>query len=107
MSYNKLVRDNIPNIIREKGDEPITTILTDDEYIIELERKLLEECNEVIESSGASRINELADVLEVLIAIAEFQGNNFDDILSARNEKKLERGAFNKKIYLKGVKKCK
>ena len=29
--YNKLVRDNIPNIIRNNNEEPITRILSDAE----------------------------------------------------------------------------
>lgn len=41
--YNKLVRDNIPNIIKEKGETPITRILNDNEYKKELENKLYEE----------------------------------------------------------------
>ena len=46
--YNKLVRDNIPNIIKEKGEEPITRILSDEEYKKELEKKLNEEYQEVL-----------------------------------------------------------
>lgn len=37
---NKLVRDNIPNIIKENGEVPITRILTDEEYKKELEKKV-------------------------------------------------------------------
>ena len=42
-SYNKLVRDNIPNIISENGEKPITRVLTDEEYIRELNIKIEEE----------------------------------------------------------------
>jgi len=48
MSYKKLVRDNIPDIIKNNGEIPITRILSNGEYKFELEKKLLEECNEVI-----------------------------------------------------------
>ena len=52
MSYNKLVRDKIPEIIKNNNETPITRILSDEEYKIELEKKLYEEYQEVLESSG-------------------------------------------------------
>ena len=30
--YNKLVRDNIPEIITDNNETPVTRILTDEEY---------------------------------------------------------------------------
>ena len=48
--YNKLVRDNIPDIMLEKGVTPVTRILDEEEYMIELNKKLLEEVNEYLES---------------------------------------------------------
>lgn len=40
--YNKLVRDKIPNIIKNNGGEPYTRILSNDEYIENLKKKLIE-----------------------------------------------------------------
>lgn len=54
--YNKLVRDNIPNIIEAKGEIPVTKILDDNTYKIELEKKLNEEYHEVLEATGTDRI---------------------------------------------------
>ena len=104
MSYGKLVRDNIPDIIRQNGEEPITRILSDEEYKAELEKKLLEECKEVLESDDNSRIEELADLLEVLIALGEIHGKTFEDIQAVCEAKRQKRGAFNQRIYLEGVK---
>ena len=103
MSYQKLVRDNIPNIIKSKGESPITRILSDKEYKVELEKKLLEECNEVINSSGSDRLEELADLLEVMMALGKIQENTLDDIINASNQKREKRGAFDKKIFLEGI----
>jgi len=103
--YKKLVRDKIPDIIKENGEFPIFDILSDDDYKKELERKLLEECNEVLNSSGSDRIEELADLLEVMIFLAKLEGNSYEDIERTRILKNEKRGSFTKKYYLKDVKK--
>ena len=51
--YNKLVRDNIPSIIKGNGATPITRILNEEEYKKELEKKLYEEYNEAYKSRKA------------------------------------------------------
>lgn len=102
--YEKLVRDNIPEIIRNNNEEPIIKILSDEEYKMELEKKLHEEYNEVLNSKGDDRIEELADMLEVMISLAELENKTFADIEKARTLKKEKRGGFAKKIYLKCVK---
>ena len=101
--YNKLVRDNIPNIIKNKGEEPVVRILEDDEYKIELEKKLYEEYQEVIEASGNDRLEELADMLEVIRALAKLENNDLNDIIKIADEKNLKRGSFNDKIFLEKV----
>lgn len=103
MSYGKLVRDKIPDIIKQNGEEPITRILSDGEYKKELEKKLLEECKEVLESSDESRLEELADLLEVMLALGRLQGKTFEDIIRICEQKRLKRGAFEEKIYLEKV----
>ena len=74
--YNKLVRDNIPDIIRSDNEKPVTRILTDAEYERELYRKLAEECKEVYRAEDNDEAcKELADVLEVIRTIANVKGN--------------------------------
>ena len=101
--YNKLVRDNIPNIIKNKGEEPVIRILDDDEYKIELEKKLYEEYQEVIDASGADRLEELADMLEVIRALAKLENYDLNDIIKIADEKNTKRGAFEDKIFLEKV----
>lgn len=101
--YNKLVRDNIPDIIKSNGEKPIIEILDEQSYKKELENKLIEECNEVVNSSGEDRIEELADLLEVMIAISNLENKTIDDVDKIRVKKKEKRGGFSKKIYLKDV----
>ena len=107
MSYNKLVRDKIPDIIRNNGEEPITRILTDYDFKIELEKKLQEELNEVLESSGNDRIEELADMLEVITSLAGLEGKTLNDVINICNKKSEKRGGFQERIYLCGVEESK
>ena len=101
--YNKLVRDNIPNIIKTKGEEPIIKVLDDETYKKELEKKLYEEYEEVLEASGEERVEELADILEIIKALARLQNKTLDDVIECANRKAEKRGAFEEKIFLEKV----
>ena len=101
--YNKLVRDKIPNIIKEKGETPVVRILDENEYKKELENKLYEEYKEVIEATGDSRVEELADMLEVIRALAKLENKDLNDIIAIADKKAEKRGAFEEKIFLEKV----
>lgn len=69
--HNKLVRDKIPEIIEKSDKKAITRTLTQEEYLSELDRKLNEECAEY---QADKSLEELADMLEVMYAIADARG---------------------------------
>ena len=101
--YNKLVRDKIPEIIKKNNETPVFRVLEESEFKEELEKKLYEEYKEVIESSEDDRIEELADMLEIIRALAALENKNLDDIIKIADEKKNKRGAFEEKIFLEKV----
>ena len=95
--YNKLVRDNIEEIMIKNGAKPVTRILDDKEYINELNKKLFEEVQEYLESEN---IEELADIEEVILAILKVKKESRDNLEKIRKDKVNKRGAFDKKIFL-------
>lgn len=101
--YNKLVRDKIPEIIENNGEIPVTRVLSKEEYKKELEKKLYEEYQEVLESQGSDRLEELADILEVINYLAQLEDKTLEDIIAIAQEKATKRGGFSKKIYLERV----
>ena len=102
--YNKLVRDNIPEIIKSNKGEPYTRILNEEEYKKELEKKLLEECNEVINAKDSKdRVEELADVMEILFSLARLEDKSLYEIQEVMIDKRNKRGGFEKRIYLEKV----
>lgn len=98
--YNKLVRDNIPDIITESGETPVFRTLENDEYEACLKRKLSEEVDEFIEEST---MDELSDILEVLESIANLHGWTDGEIQKVRRDKAESRGAFRERIFLEKV----
>ena len=98
--YNKLVRDNIPDIILKDNELPVTRILDDDEYLKELNKKLLYEVNGYLEDNN---IEEMVDILEVIRAILRERGSSYKEIETKRKKKALKRGTFKKKVYLEKV----
>lgn len=100
-TYNKLVRDNIPEIIKNNGEQPITEVLNETRYLEELHKKLFEEATEFVEEDS---IEELADLMEVIYAIARLRNINLDEVEQIRKQKAHKRGGFEKRIFLKSVK---
>ena len=95
--YNKLVRDNISEIMIKNGAKPVIKILNDEEYLLELNKKLQEELNEYLQDGN---IEELADLEEVLLAILKIKNISLEEFNKIRIEKVNKRGAFDKKIFL-------
>ncbi len=98
-SYNKLVRDKIPEILDKKGIYYEKRIASPEEYKAELIKKLGEEIEEFLEVGDPE---ELADVVEVVEALKKL--HEYSDVESIRQKKLEERGGFDKKIILKGQK---
>lgn len=100
----KLVRDKIPDIIRASGRTPRVTTLAAGAYLAALHDKLREEVDELIAvTTTESLIEEAADVLEVLQAIAAEHGVTLADVVDAGDRKRAEAGGFGKRLYLDGV----
>lgn len=97
MKYHKLIRDNIPDIIRAKGDAPVTHIADDAEYWLKLKEKLHEELAEFTE---AENMEELADILEVIDAIIDYKGFDRTELHALQQAKRTKRGGFMKRIIL-------
>lgn len=97
MKHAKLIRDNVPEIIRSKGQTPVTHVADDKEYWEKLKVKLREEVGEFCFDE---REEELADVLEVLYAVAKYKKIDWSNLEKTRAAKKKERGGFEGRIIL-------
>ena len=98
--YNRLVRDKIPEIIKSDGKTVKTHVLNNANYLEELIKKLKEEVDEF---NADRNVEELADIQEVLLAIAEALNIPPSELAHVMAEKAVKRGAFKKRIYLESV----
>jgi predicted house-cleaning noncanonical NTP pyrophosphatase (MazG superfamily) len=95
----KLVRDGIPEIIRASGGRPVIRTVGADEYRELLRAKLSEEVQEFLDSDADPE--ELADILEVVLALAEDIGISWGELDKIRAAKAEERGGFARRIAWK------
>ena len=98
-SYNKLVRDKIPEMLDGRHIPYEKRIASESEYRTELIKKLFEEVTEFQEDPC---VEELADVLEVVLALQKL--DEFSTLEDVRKQKQETRGGFEKRIILKGEK---
>ena len=98
--HDKLVRDRIPEIIEGAGKRCTTRILDHEAYIAALDKKLAEE---LAEYHADGSMEELADLLEVMMAAAAARGHDFAEVEEIRQRKARERGGFRQRIWLENV----
>ncbi len=98
--YHKAIRDKIPEIIEKSGQTCNVKTLSDDQFLIELEKKLAEE---VSEYQNDKNPEELADLLEVIYKIARLKGISKDKLENMRIIIAKERGAFESNLFLIGI----
>ncbi|MCL7748776.1 nucleoside triphosphate pyrophosphohydrolase [Halalkalibacter alkaliphilus] len=100
-TYNKLVRDRIPEVIEKSGKKFRTEILDANTYEKELRVKLKEEMDELLQAESIeARVEEMADLLEVLYSLSRHDGVEPEEIERVRQRKYDERGGFQEKILL-------
>lgn len=100
-TYNKLVRDKIPEIIENDGKTFSSRILDQHEYLAELQKKSKEELVEYLSAtSNEEALEELADILEILYALSEVHGFSPKKLEEVRKKKAEKRGGFQERIFL-------
>lgn len=104
IKYNKLIRDKIPQIIKENKGAPKISRLSQRAFVQELKKKLIEESLELQKAKNKKEfLNELADVLEVLRNLARVKKISWQAVEAKRKVKNKERGGFSKQLFLKEV----
>ena len=96
----KLVRDYIPDQIAKNNLSVMYSFADEKDYKLYLERKLVEEVAEYLESNSSG---ELADILEVVFALAETKEINEKQLMKIRKSKRKKNGAFKNGIILKQI----
>lgn len=99
-TYDKLVRDRIPEIVRGRGAVPTTRTVEGSDLEARLVAKLHEEVAEFEESREPE---ELADVMEVLYALGKVRGVDEEGLEKLRGDKRAARGGFDDGIVLEKV----
>lgn len=97
---DKLVRDNIPDLIRAEGRKPIIKELKGKALTSALYDKLTEEHAELIAAKDEQhKRDELSDLIEVIFALGDQYGVSSDELLQLTKTKRKESGGFRKGYF--------
>jgi len=102
LRYHKLVRDKVPELIEATGKKVKTsTVHSRNSLLYALLSKLREETEELAKAEGPENAkDEIADVLEVLEAIADYHNIKWSLVKRHQRKKAIERGGFERHIIL-------
>ena len=77
-SYNKLVRDRIPQLIEESGRSYPSRVLKKEEYFDALIDKIIEEIEEFRNSGNEEEIADVYEALDCLVQFKEYEPMHID-----------------------------
>lgn len=101
ITYNKLIRDNIPAIITATGKPFETAVYDESSYQQALRQKLVEEAEEVsVANEQKELIKEIADLYEVVDALLAASGISRETVLAKQQQRREERGGFGHRLQL-------
>lgn len=96
---NILIRNNRLSMMQNNGLKVDYEILNDEDYLLELKKKLIEEAQEVFDSKNVSELkSELIDVMEVVDHLIDLHSFSRSELNALKKEKQLKVGKFDKKI---------
>ncbi|MFC1911256.1 nucleoside triphosphate pyrophosphohydrolase [Chloroflexota bacterium] len=99
--FDKLVRDKIPQIITNHGEQVSTLKVEDRELVKALKEKVIEESYELFWSDNEiSAREELSDLYEVIMTLARLYHISPAMIQTSANKKRKAKGAFEDGTYL-------
>jgi predicted house-cleaning noncanonical NTP pyrophosphatase (MazG superfamily) len=99
-TVDKLIRDKLPAMMQAHGLRIFTRRLSDEEFVVRLKDKLVEEAAEArAAETRAELVDELADLAEVTLALAAASGISPADIEARRLDKRAERGGFDDRVH--------
>ncbi|MEZ4104391.1 MAG: nucleoside triphosphate pyrophosphohydrolase [Candidatus Paceibacterota bacterium] len=101
--YNKLVRDNIPDMIKAKRKNCEVVQLTDmQEYQQELFKKIKEEATSLsMARTKKEFLGEYADLMMVLNTIMQQLEITPEEVRNVKEDNNLKKGAYNRRFFLK------
>jgi len=103
--FKKLIRDKIPEIMAKEGKNLAVRILGGDEFKEALRRKIIEEVSELKDAKNADDAKDkIAYLHEIADALGDAYGFPRKEILALKDKTRLERGGFEKRLFLEGEK---
>lgn len=102
--YPKLVRDKIPDIIKQNdGKEVPTRTLDDQEFLSYLLQKVAEEAEELSQAKTDANIKEeITDIYEIIDTLIELRNFSAEEIAALQKAKREKRGGFEKRLLMLG-----
>ena len=101
LKYNKLIRDRIPEIIKEAGWKPIIRTLNKKEFLSAIKKKIIEEAGELNKAKDKKEIiNEMSDIQELLDVLAKEIKATKTEINKFQTAKRKKRGGFKNRLFL-------
>lgn len=99
-TYNKLVRDKMPELIRESGRTFTSRLLENEEYFQALIDKVIEEMDDYRQSGNEEELADVYEALDCLMRYKNYEPLHMDYLKLMRRE---ARGSFEKRILLEDV----